>query len=377
MAQIVVLGAGLVGAAIAVDLHSRHTVTACDRDADKLARLRDHDALVTRPLDVTDHNALAAAIGHADLVISAVPGFLGFETLRAVIEQGKPVVDIAFCPENTLELNRLAKEKGVTAVVDAGVAPGLSHLILGYYSAKFDVDDFECLVGGLPKVRTWPSQYKAPFSPVDVIEEYLRPARLKENGQVVTKPALTDRQLVHFDQIGTLEAFNTDGLRTLLTTMPQIPNMKEKTLRYPGHLDFILALKKSGFFDQQPLDIGGHHIPPLTLTSSVLFHDWRLDDEDPEFTVMRVTLAGETASATQMITYHLYDEYDPNTRTSSMARTTGYTCSAMAELILSQRLTEKGVFPPELVGRDGHCFRFVMDYLAERNVRFRKETSEG
>jgi len=88
-------------------------------------------------------------------------------------------------------------------------------------------------VGGLPIVRQWPYEYKAVFSPLDVIEEYTRTARFVENGRVVTRPALTDLERVDFEGVGTLEAFNTDGLRTLIQTIPA-PNMKEKTLRYPG-----------------------------------------------------------------------------------------------------------------------------------------------
>ena len=78
------------------------------------------------------------------------------------------------------------------------------------------IDSFECVVGGLPKIRTLPFEYKAPFSPIDVIEEYTRPARFIENGHIVIKPALSDAELIDFEKTGTLESFNTDGLRSIL-----------------------------------------------------------------------------------------------------------------------------------------------------------------
>ena len=56
-----------------------------------------------------------------------------------------------------------------------------------------------------------------------------------ESGKIITKPALSEPEFVDFEGIGTLEAFNTDGLRTLLTTM-NIPTMIYKTLRYHGHI---------------------------------------------------------------------------------------------------------------------------------------------
>jgi len=145
-----------------------------------------------------------------------------------------------------LQLDKLAREKNVTAITDIGVAPGLSNLILGCYNEEMMVSNFECYVGGLPKIRKKPFEYKASFSPADVIEEYIRPARLKEHGQIVTKPALTEREYIHFDNVGTLEAFSTDGLRSLLFTMPHVPNMKEKTLRYPGQEQGIGICNKTG-----------------------------------------------------------------------------------------------------------------------------------
>jgi saccharopine dehydrogenase-like NADP-dependent oxidoreductase len=94
------------------------------------------------------------------------------------------------------------------------------------------------------------------------MEEYTRPARYQENGKIVTRPALSEAELIDFDQPGTLESFNTDGLRSLLFTLPHIPNMKEKTLRYPGHISLMQSLLKAGFFDNQPILFNGQSIIP-------------------------------------------------------------------------------------------------------------------
>ena len=229
MSNIYVLGAGMVGSAMAIDLAKKHHVTISDISSDVLSRVVEKEpSLKTEILDVTDTKDLASKIKDADLVLSAVPGFLGFETLKKIILQGKNTVDISFFPENALELNQLALENNVTAIVDCGVAPGMDNVILGYYNETHDIDFFECLVGGLPKVKKWPFCYKAPFSPVDVIEEYTRPARYIENGELIVRPPLTDCEFVEFDKVGTLESFNSDGLRSIIHTMPHIKNMKEK-----------------------------------------------------------------------------------------------------------------------------------------------------
>ena len=244
MKKIVVLGAGLVGKAIAFDLCGEYDVTAVDIDEANVRKIDEYHTLRGIHADLSNPAKVKEVIADCDLVIGAVPGHMGFETLKTVIQFGKDIVDISFFSEDPFELDELARLNQVTAVVDFGVAPGMSNVILGNHNQHMSIDSFECMVGGLPVVRTWPWEYKAPFSPIDVIEEYTRPARIVQHGEVVVKPALTEPELIDFPEVGTLEAFNTDGLRSLLKTMT-IPNMVEKTLRYPGHITLIRALRDS------------------------------------------------------------------------------------------------------------------------------------
>jgi saccharopine dehydrogenase-like NADP-dependent oxidoreductase len=374
MNNIIVLGAGMVGSAIAIDMVSSHKVTLTDINQKTLDNVKQKcNTLDILQLNVTNKEKLQATIKNYDLVICAVPGFLGFQTLKTIIEVKKNVVDISFFPENALELHDLAKEKGITAIVDCGVAPGMDNIILGYYNEKMKLTDFECLVGGLPKIKKWPFCYKAPFSPVDVIEEYTRPARFVENGELITREALTDCEYLDFDKLGTLESFNSDGLRSIIYTMSHIPNMKEKTLRYPGHVEYIKVLKESGFFSKETIDLNGIKVSPLDFTSKVLFNEWKLGKTEEELTVMRVTVKGENANGKiEEIVYNLYDEYCQETKTASMSRTTGYTATAAANLFLEGVFNEKGVFPPELVGKHEACFNYFIKYLEERNIYYKR-----
>ena len=175
---------------------------------------------------------------------------------------------------------------------------------------------------------------------------------------------------MNFGEAGELEAFNTDGLRSLIYTMSHIPDMKEKTLRYPGHIDLVIAMQQAGFFDgATKLRFEETDITPLEFTSRLLVSEWKLEPEEEEFTVMKVIVKG----GGRTITYDLFDRYDAATKTSSMARTTGYTCTAAVNLVAKGMFIEKGVFPPELVGKDKRCFDFVMEYLKARNVNWRQE----
>jgi saccharopine dehydrogenase-like NADP-dependent oxidoreductase len=368
---VAILGTGMVGKAIALDLVRQFDVTCFDVSRENLDHVHQKDPRIKIAANnLEDYRIYPDFLLPFDIVVTAVPGYMGYKTLEAVIAAGKNVVDISFSSEDAMQLHELARKQGVTAITDCGVAPGMSNLILGRYNEEMQVESFACYVGGLPFEKNPPFQYKAPFSPIDVIQEYVRPARLVENGEVVTKPALSDRELIDFEKVGQLEAFNTDGLRSLIYTMNHIPDMKEKTLRYPGHLDIILALQQAGFFDTAPLRIKKVDISPLEFTSRLLLNEWKLEPHEEEFTVMRVIIKGKMKGKQVTVEYELFDRYDRETCTSSMARTTGYTCNAALNLIAKGMFNQPGVYPPELIGKDKACFDFVVNYLKERNVNW-------
>jgi saccharopine dehydrogenase-like NADP-dependent oxidoreductase len=368
--RITVLGTGMVGSAIAKDLAEEKAfdVRAVDVNETALQKLASEPGIESVHADLREKKQLNSVVADADLVISGVPGFMGFETLKRIIESGKDVVDIAFFGENPLALDSLAKENGVTAVVDCGVAPGLCNIQAGYVFDRLDrTDRYVCYVGGLPRVRRWPFEYKAVFSPADVLEEYIRPARFIENGEEIVLPALSGIELIDFPEVGTLEAFNTDGLRTLRDTLP-IPFMREKTCRYPGHAELMRVFRESGFFSNDEMDVDGNRIKPMALTSRLLFDQWQLQEGEVDFTVMKVQLDGLKDGKRTQYTYNLYDRYDEATRTTSMARTTGYTCSIVARQIVKGLFKQKGVCPPEFIGRTDGCYEDLLKEYEKRII---------
>lgn len=368
--KIAILGAGLVGKAMAIDLASAFDVTSIDISADSLHALTPH-GVSTIQADLTKTDEYPKLLAPFDLVVGAVPGFMGFNTVRAVIETGKNMVDISFFPEDAFLLDDLAKSKNVTIVTDCGVAPGMGNIILGHHRLSMKVHSFECLVGGLPVERAWPYEYKAVFSPIDVIEEYTRPARIVRNGEVVTREALSDPELVYFSGVGTLESWNSDGLRSLLQTMPDVPNMIEKTLRYPGTIEYLRVLRESGFFSYDELEIKGVKVRPIDVTSKLLFPKWHLKPGEEEFTIMIIRISGEEKGKKTNYEYYLLDRTDRVTGTLSMARTTGYTCTAVAHLVANGKFVRKGICPPEYLGEHFHA---VLDYLRQRGVNYKVES---
>ena len=368
--QITVLGVGRVGNAIVRDLTLDHRfeVVAVDRDQQALNSLAQSCSAKLFKADLGELEEIGKAVPDSDLVISAVPGDMGFETLEQIISMGKDVVDISFFPQDALQLDERARSKGVTAVVDCGVAPGLCNILGGHVHNQLDrLESYICYVGGLPVIRKWPYEYKAVFSPADVIEEYTRPARSVVNGREVVLPALSEVELIDFPEVGTLEAFNTDGIRTMKDTL-KIPNMIEKTMRYPGHANLMRIFKESGFFSTEAIDVDGYPVRPLSLTSKLLFDQWRLQEGEEDVTVMKVVIDGWKSGDNYRYSYDLLDRYDHKTRTTSMARTTGYTASIVARQILDGKFQKKGICPPELIGHLDHCFDDLLEEYKDRNI---------
>ena len=376
--HICILGAGRVGSAMAIDLakDKQFEITVVDRDSNALQKLKKMKGIVTVRDDLSKPATVKRLISSADLVIDAVPGFMGFQTFKTVIESGRNVVDIAFFPEDPFELDALAKKNKVIAVLDCGVAPGMSNVLIGHVSQLLDeVHRAVIYVGGLPVVREWPYEYKAVFSPIDVIEEYTRPARYVENGQQVTREALSDPELLHFPGIATLEVFNTDGLRTLMHTI-DCPNMKEKTMRYPGHIDKMKVLRETGFFSDKPVSINGTRVRPIDFTSQLLFPMWELKEGEKDLTVMQIMVEGSRKGKNYRYKYFLLDRFDPATNTTSMARTTGYTATVVARMIAQGLYKEKGVSPPEYLGKKETCVEFILQGLKDRGIEYHETIEE-
>ena len=378
MPRVTVLGAGLVGSLIARTLaEGGWEVLVCDRSEDALGALEGLPRVATVRLDFASGSSIAASVASADIVVGAVPGFLGHAMLKTVIEAKKPLADISFAPEDPLALDALAKENGVPAIVDCGVSPGLSNLACGRAAAWFDrgaLDSIVISVGGLPFKRTPPWEYRIVFSATDVIEEYTRPARLVEDGKVVTQPALSDVTRFEVPGVGTLEGFLTDGLRTVLTTV-KANNLREQTLRWPGHAEKMRLLRDAGFFGDAPVEAGGLRVAPRAVAEALLFPMWKRLEGEEEFTVLRVESRGSRAGRPARLVHDLFDRTDVKTGATSMARTTGFPCVIAARLLSAGTFREPGVFPLELLGGRPDLFAAFVDGLAARGVAF-SETEE-
>jgi lysine 6-dehydrogenase len=374
MSKIVVLGCGAVGKYMAIDLckDPANEVFSVDLHREGLEDLARQHPIQIRVEDLSTEKGVRRAIKDADIVIGSVPYSIGYTMLERVIRAGKNIVDISYFPEDPFGLDDLAKANGVTAVVDCGVAPGMANIILGDHLRKMKVTRYECYVGGIPKSRNAPLGYKSPFPVLEVLEEYAENGSMVEDGKVIIRPMLSETKTIDLDKVGTLACLNSDGLRTLIRTT-DIADMFEKTLRYPEHVEMMRNFKDTGFFNKTPIQVGGASVRPIDVCASLISPHWKYEPGEADLTVMRLVISGVEDGKQASYTYEMYDEYDSDTGVLSMARTTGYTCTAVARLVLDGKYSQKGISPPEFVGRVDGCWESVGRYLEDRGVHCKQK----
>ena len=376
MSKIVVLGCGAVGRHMAIDLCKDPglEVISADVNREALEELAREHPIQIRVEDLSSEEGVMRSVDDADIVIGSVPFDIAYTMLERVIRAGKNIVDISYFPEDPFGLDELAKTQGVTALVDCGIVPGMANIILGSCMRKMKVSSYECYVGGVPKDRNAPLGYKSPFPVLEVLEEYAESGRMVEEGKVVVRPMLSETMTIDLPKAGTMACLNSNGLRTLIRTT-DIPEMFEKTLRYPGHVDQMRIFKDAGFLNTTPIKVEGASVRPIDMTASLLSPLWKYEAGEADLTVMRLVISGVEDGKPTTYTYDLYDEYDPATGTLSMARTTGYTCTAVARLVLDGGYSQKGISPPEFVGRVDGCWESVERYLEDRGVHCKMQRS--
>jgi lysine 6-dehydrogenase len=335
--RVLVLGGGRQGSVIAAALaRRRFDVTVADARPVRVAGAR----MVVRDLAAPRLDRLLASY---DLVVGALPSRFGFAAARAAIDARRPVVDISFFAEDPFDLDRAARRAGVVLVPDAGLSPGLSNLLVGRLAGQ-QPRKVEIRVGGIAAA---PAQdYVITWSLDDLLEEYTRPARIRQRGRMRRVPALSGVEAVRVPGVGVLEAFFSDGLRTLLRTVPA-RDMTEKTLRWPGHAARMLALRHLGFFER----------PDLVLP--VLEKAWGRRARD--LVVLDVVVDGRRATLVERGRGGL----------TAMSRTTALTCAVVAELVVTGGVRETGVVPLERIGADAVAYETIRTGLARHGVRWR------
>jgi len=373
--KVLIIGCGNIGSVSAQDLArsvpSTEIVVADknEKRAKNVAERIEKDNVSWTGLDTSNHGELVNTLKGFDLVMGFLPGKLGYGLCKACIDARKDLVDVSYMAENPMTLSAPAAKAGVTIVPDCGLAPGISNVLVGHAVGNLDeVKAVHVMVGGLPEKPVPPLDYTITWSPESLIDEYTRKAVIVKKGKKVETEALSGVETITFPKVGKLEAFYTDGLRTLLYTMENVEEMWEKTLRYLGHAEKIKAFQTLGFFDEKKINVEGINISPRKLTVKLIAEKlWKPEVKD--IVVLKVEVVGVENGKKTSYLYHLLDNYDKKQGITAMARTTAYPASIVAQLMLKKAVKEKGVVPPEKIGMNKKLFSQFSDGLKKRRIK--------
>jgi lysine 6-dehydrogenase len=374
-----ILGCGNMGSVAAEDMAksmSSVEVVVADKDeirARNVAEGIDRSNVSWIQLDAANYNELASSLKDFDTVMGFLPGKLGYQLAKGCLDAQKDLVDVSYMHENPLTLNDDATKAGVTIIPDCGLAPGISNILVGHAVGRLDkVQTVHIMVGGLPEKPIPPLGYTITWSPESLIDEYVRKARIVREGKEVEVEALSGLEEVEFPSVGKLEAFFTDGLRTMPRTIRNVDEMWEKTLRYPGHAEKVRMLRALGFFDEKQISVDGADVSPRKL-SVKLFEQKLRKPEIKDIVALMVAVSGVENGKKTRYLYRSLDRYDEKNGVTAMARTTAYPASIIAQLMLKKAIKEKGVVTPEKIGMDEELFQKLLGELEKRRVKIAEE----
>ena len=354
--HIVVFGGGMQGCVIARNLKSREEkprITVADiRRPTHLPRGVDFIETV-----VLDEKQVEKVQENVDTAVLAVPSQIARAALQNILKTGVAVVDVCFTPEPPLDLDALARKNGACCVIDCGIAPGVSHILAGNDFNEFgNLDDIKIYVGGIPQAPPAVFHHAIYFNPSDLVSEYIRPARAREAGvDIAPDPLKAEVHSFRDEELGDLEAFLSDGLRTLLTSFPQVPNMSERTLRHAGHLKTMADLEALGLFEEDTVDN----------TAKALGNRYPAESY-PDYLLMQV----EAYSGSRSKSWRLLDRARDGE--SAMSRTTGYTTAAVAMVLARKQFSEPSVHAPERLGAESKITETILQDLARRNIEVKE-----
>ncbi len=353
--RILLLGAGMMGRAIAYDLLQHEEVTEliiADRErrrAESLVEwLRDHRATPLK-LDVSAPRAVREAMKGCRVAVSAVPYFFNLSLAQVAVEAQVSFCDLGGNPEivsKELELDEKARAAEVTVIPDCGLAPGLVNVLAASAVDELGgrADEVRIRVGGLPQRPRPPLDYQIVFSPYGLINEYMEEATILSNGEPETVTSLTGLEEISFPPpYEHLEAFHTaGGSSTLPMTMrDRVKNLDYKTIRYPGHLAKVKTIADLGFFDLTPRTLDGTEVVPREL--AVRLFQEKLSFDEPDVVLLRVSARNNSRE----VRYEFIDRYDEQTGLSAMMRTTGFPIAEIAHMIGMGKIATHGALPQE------------------------------
>lgn len=351
-----VLGAGMQGTAAAYDLAKfgdAHKIKMGDISLEQATKSawRVNDLVgraVCEPHQVSalDPASLSGFIEGTDVLLSCVPYWMHPKIAKVAIECKVNMVDLGGNTEITMEtlsLDDEAKAAGVTLVPDTGLAPGLVNSIgLFLIESMDECESVKLYCGVLPQHPVPPFNYKLTFNVEGLVTEYDFQAVTLRDGEICLVDTLTELEELDVKQLGKMEAFVTSGGTSTApyTLQGKVRNYEYKTIRFPGHCERIKIFKDFGFWNPNPVQIGGQDVVPRQVFYKV-FGEALEKFVDQDLCAVRGVGFGKKDGQDVRTQIDIFDKQCERTGFTSMERLTGFSCSIYA-IDIAHGLMEPG-----------------------------------
>jgi len=377
--RMLVLGAGLQGSACAYDLLQQPTVervTVADLKPERVPAFLKTSAgrrLALVKVDVQDAPALREVIRGHDAVLCALPYYYNLDVMRAALEAGVHSADLGGNTEIVFRQKKLdaeARARGVSAVADCGLAPGMVNILAAEGIRRVgDAEAVKIFVGGLPQHPEPPLHYQIVYSLEGALDYYTTPSWVLRDGKPARVDALSELEQVAFPPpVGVLEAFHTaGGISTLPWTYEgRVRTMEYKTLRYPGHAAIMKAIRDLGLLELQPIKVRGKEVVPRDVFIASVSPKLT-KPEGRDLVALRVEVRGGGRDG-RHVAWQLLDYFDEARGISAMMRTTGYSLAITGLMQVDGRIAAPGVHTPD----ETVPFGAYLAELAKRGIEIRE-----
>jgi len=379
--NILVLGAGKMGRAIAFDLttFSRFDkITICDKEKNNVESAKNflsNKKIKYEKIDIKNKKKVKDFFEEYDIVVSAIPYNFNYFLTKIAIETNTNFIDLGGnndIVERQLKLSDLAEKNNVTIIPDCGLAPGLVSIITKDIVEYMDEIDFvKIRVGGLPLKPVPPFNYQIVFSINGLINEYKEDAIILDNKKIISKKSMTEIENISFPfPFGKMEAFLTSGgCSTLPYTFRYIIKYLDyKTIRYPGHCKIMKPLLDLGFGSEKEIKIDDKKIIPRKLLIKRL--EERIPSKGKDVVLLKIISEGKKNNKKIKLEYMMIDYFDEKNNITSMMRTTGYPVSIIAQMIDKNIINEKGVYTCEKIIPPEYFFKQleIRDIIINRKI---------
>ncbi|MCZ7644267.1 MAG: saccharopine dehydrogenase NADP-binding domain-containing protein [Planctomycetota bacterium] len=362
MYRYAILGAGRQGLAAAYDLARFGAASeialfdadlaAARRGARRIAKLAGRKLCRAARLDVRSAKEVRMALAGFDAALSAVPYFFNEALAQAALEARTPYTDLGGnlrIVRRQLKLDARARKAGVPIVPDGGLAPGMANVLAAYAVERFaaaglgKAHTVKLYCGGLPRRPRPPLGYQMLFSVEGLLNEYEGESLVLRGGKLARVPTLAELESLRFPApVESCEAFVTSGGTSTgpYTFKGRLRAYEYKTLRYPGHVEKIRALRDLGLFEAAKVRAGGVAVSPREVFKACALPRLTFPGA-PDLVVLCVRCLGGPARRLRELRLDLLDFADPRTGFSAMERTTGFP-AAIALHMLAKKTIRPG-----------------------------------